>query len=78
LTSLFVNDIANLFNDGNCACQLYADDLKLYYILEANVDISYLQDKLTNVYDWSDIFSNAAHWRGLPEQTQSKKATLAC
>jgi len=49
-----INDIANLFNDGNCVCKLYADDLKLYSPLETNVDVSYLQDKLTNVYDWSD------------------------
>jgi len=50
---LFINDIANLFNNGNCVCKLYADDLKLYSILETNVDVCYLQDKLTNVYDWS-------------------------
>jgi len=43
-----------LYNDGKRVCKLYADDLKLYSILETDVDISYLQDKLTNAYDWSD------------------------
>jgi len=50
---LLKNDIANLFNDGNCVCKLYADNLKLYSILETNVDVTHLQDKLANVYDWS-------------------------
>jgi len=53
---LYVNDTANLFNDGKCVCKLYADDLKLHVILETVVDISYLQDKLTDVCDWSDIW----------------------
>jgi len=39
---LFINDIANLFNDGNCVCKLYADVLKLYSTLETNVDVSHL------------------------------------
>ena len=51
---LFINDIANVFNDSKCTCKLYADDLKLYSTLETDSDISYLQEKLTSVYDWSD------------------------
>jgi len=43
-----------LFNDGKCFCKLYADDLKLYTILETDADITYLQEKFTNVNDWSD------------------------
>ena len=42
---LFINDIANLFNDSKCVCKLYADDLKLYSTLETDADISYLQKK---------------------------------
>jgi len=30
---------------------VYSDDLKLHSILETDVDISYLQDKLINVYN---------------------------
>jgi len=53
---LFINDIAQLFNDGtsNCVCKLYADDLKLYSVLECNADASVLQDKLNAVFDWSN------------------------
>ena len=51
---LFIDDIANLFNDSKCTCKLYADDLKLSSTSETDSDISYLQEKLTNVYDWSD------------------------
>ena len=42
---LFINDIANLFNDSKCVCKLYTDDLKLYSTLETDADISYLQKK---------------------------------
>jgi len=50
---LHTNDIANLFNDGKCACKLYADDIKLYFILETVVDISYTcrTNSLTSMID---------------------------
>jgi hypothetical protein len=51
---LFINDIASLFNDRKCVGKLFADDLKLYSTLETDADISYLQEKLTAVHDWSD------------------------
>ena len=51
---LFINDIANLFNDSKCVCKRYADVLKLHSTLETDADISYLQEKITNVCDWSD------------------------
>jgi len=41
---LYINDIANLFNDCNCVCKLYADDLKLYSILKTDGGFTYLQD----------------------------------
>jgi hypothetical protein len=52
---LFINDIVQLFNDNNsnCVCKLYADDLKLYSVLECNADASALQEKLNAVFDWS-------------------------
>jgi len=31
---LFINNIANLFNESKCVCILYADELKLYSRLE--------------------------------------------
>jgi len=33
-----------------------AGDLKLYSILTTDGVISYTQDKLTNVFDWSNIW----------------------
>jgi len=45
---LFINDIANLLNDGNRVYKRYVDDLKLYSILETDGVISNLQDKLYN------------------------------
>ena len=50
---LFINDITQILNDNNCACKLYADDLKLYTALRANEDCGNLQDELKAIYDWS-------------------------
>ena len=50
---LFINDIANLFENTNCKCKLYADDLKLYSVLETDDDCNILQEKLNAIYDWS-------------------------
>jgi hypothetical protein len=52
--ALTVPLLLRTFNDSNCVCKLYADDLKLYSTLITDSDISSLQEKLTNVYDWSD------------------------
>ena len=50
---LFINDITLLFSSNKCACKLYADDLKLYSVLHAEIDCNNLQDHLNAVYDWS-------------------------
>ena len=50
---LFINDITLLFNSNKCTCKLYADDLKLYSVLHAEIDCNNLQDHLNAVYDWS-------------------------
>jgi len=49
---LFINDITNLFADNNCKCKLFADDLKLYTVLETSADCALLQDKLNELCDW--------------------------
>jgi hypothetical protein len=46
---LFINDIADLFKDSRCTCKLYADDLKLYTVLETDSDCTFLQGKLTEI-----------------------------
>jgi len=48
---LFINDITNLFSD-NCKCKLFADDLKLYTVLETIEDCALLQSKLNELCDW--------------------------
>ena len=42
-----------MFTTNNCACKLYADDLKLYTVLQTDIDCSILQEKLNAIYDWS-------------------------
>jgi len=44
---LYVNDV-NIF-DGDCACKLYADDIKLYSVLDNANDCSDLQHKLNEL-----------------------------
>ena len=53
---LFINDVACLFNDSSCVCKLYADDLKLYTVLESKVDCDKLQSKLNEICVWSDTW----------------------
>jgi len=53
---LFINDIVNLFFDKNCTCKLYADDLKMYSVLETDADCKILQHKLNDIYDWSNMW----------------------
>ena len=50
---IFINDITNLFANNNCKCKLYADDLKLYSVLETSADCNILQQKLNAIYEWS-------------------------
>ena len=50
---IFITDITNLFANNNCKCKLYADDLKLYSVLETSADCNILQQKLNAIYEWS-------------------------
>ena len=51
---LYINDIASLFDDKVCVCKLYADDVKLYTVLQTNVDYDTLQNKLNQLFEWSE------------------------
>ena len=42
---LYVDDVVKLFS-SRVLCKLYADDLKLYYILQTRQDASELQSSL--------------------------------
>jgi hypothetical protein len=50
---LFINDIVSLFSDKRCKCKLYADDLKLYTVLDAGADYVVMQNRLTDICDWA-------------------------
>ena len=51
---LYVNDVADIFN-GNCVYKLYADDIKLYSVLDSANDCSDLQCQLNDLQQWLNI-----------------------
>jgi hypothetical protein len=53
---LFVNDVIALLPKKDCACQLYADDLKLYTTLITDCDQDELQERLNELYAWSNTW----------------------
>jgi len=50
---LFINDITHIFITNNCAYKLNADDLKLYTVVQTDIDCAILQEKLNAIYEWS-------------------------
>jgi len=52
---LYINDIVQLF-DGLCVCKLYADDLKLYSIVESPTDHQTMQYALNRLFKWADTW----------------------
>jgi len=51
---LYINDIVSLFEDKSCVCKLYADDVKLYTVLQTKADYYSLQCKLNQLSEWSE------------------------
>jgi len=49
---LYVDDVVTLFNHGT-VCKLYADDLKLYSVIQTPHDVSALQRSLNALETWS-------------------------
>ena len=45
---IYINDVADLFND-NIKCSLYADDVRLYSVIDSQDDCFILQSQLTNL-----------------------------
>jgi len=52
---LYINDIVQLV-DGLCVCKLYADDLKLYSVVESPTDPQTMQDALNRLFKWADTW----------------------
>jgi len=51
---LYINDIVSLFDDKSCVCKLYADDVKLYTVLQTKAYYYSLQCKLNQLFEWSE------------------------
>ena len=53
---LFINDIADLFNNGDVTCKLYADDLKLFsaVTLQNSVTPNNITDAVNKLAAWAD------------------------
>ena len=52
LFTIYINDIANLFNE-NIKCNLYADDVRLYYVIDSQDDCFILQSAVDEFIAWS-------------------------
>ena len=51
---LYINDVVTLFDD-KIRCKLYADDVKLYSVVNTQADIA-MQEKLDQLETWSNIW----------------------
>ena len=50
---LYINNVTDIFG-GSCVCKLYADDIKLYSVLDSPLDFSDLQNNPTDLQQLSD------------------------
>jgi len=50
---MYINDIVDLF-DSTCSCKLYADDIKVYSVINTREDCESMQKVLNDIQEWSD------------------------
>jgi len=50
---LYTNDVTDIF-DNSSVCKLYADDVKLYTVIENPSDYTDMQKNLNSLQQWSD------------------------
>jgi len=50
---LYINNVVDIF-DRSCKCKLYADDLKLYSVIQTAEDCALMQRKLDEILLWSN------------------------
>jgi len=50
---LYINDVVDIF-DRSCKCKLYADDLKLYSVIQTAEDCALMQRNLDEIMLWSN------------------------
>ena len=65
---LYVDDVAKLFSTS-VLCKLYADDVRLYCVIQTEQDASELQSSLDALVTWSD------QWQ---LTISGKKSTVLC
>jgi len=65
---LYVDDVVRLFS-SSVLCKLYADDVKLYSVIQTKQDASELQSSLDALVTWSDQ---------LQLSISSKKSAVLC
>jgi hypothetical protein len=58
---IYINDVVDIFTA--CVPSLFADDLKLYIRVTKFDDLSYLQDGLTALFDWSCMWQLSIAFR---------------
>ena len=51
---LFINDIVDIFGSA-LTVELFADDVKIYTVINDTNDAILLQDGLNDLNDWSDF-----------------------
>jgi len=49
---IYINDVTRIFGE-NITAKLYADDLKLYSVVESQLNADQLQQCLNNLHDWA-------------------------
>ena len=52
---LFINDITQTLNN-QVRCKLFADDVKLYSIVDTDMEINPLQEGLNRIFSWSQLW----------------------
>ena len=55
LFMLYINDVVTLFDD-KIRCKLYADDVKLYSVVNTQADSLAMQEKLDQLETWSNTW----------------------
>ena len=53
---LFIDDLCRILSKDKCVCKLYADDVKLYTVLQLREDCDSLQDELDALSTWSNAW----------------------
>jgi hypothetical protein len=62
---LYINDIVGVFSNS-IMCKLYADDVKMYTVVETDIDCRMLQQALDRLQEWSDKWQLKISYKNAP------------